>query len=519
MALVDNIRDNTNTIMHGTEILSDYLEQLRAAAMFVSGGKKVPELMATSIGADVKIVIASGYNDSHPSLWLRRGSTTSTPSQSPVQRDELSFTDAAGAVFDYMPYNRMVNIDDLGATRGSTVDSWPTIDMCLRKAPTGYRVTGGGSAYRHNKPIAIRTGDILDFGEHLYCDFYYGGGVLTAAEAPDATTPAGVGMTSVFSGKSIPFIFVHTDAQYVRRAVVRGIYSTKIASATAPAYSVYAPFLNQCHIEGCQFVGFTTAGVDGRNWYTCGFREVFFTGGTGAAVGINVTPITNGLGSGTSNTFDRVGILECQRSWLLTEMNYSNWISCYSEGTATQYAMDLTRCHEVQVTGYGIENLRAVSGNGQLFRLTDTQATITGLGASFNVNLQGTSAFLIRSTNSTIAGQVVPPSNVRIQDVLVNMAAGVTSWQWWLITDTNGAVSEVDINGLHSIGTVVTPVASIPNKKTIYRGVQGQVESIYIGAEWDCPARFANIRMFSNGAGLWQKANSDPTSASDGVAM
>lgn len=519
MALVDNVRDNTLTIMHGDSILSDYLDQLHAAAMFVTGGKKVPELMLTSIGPDVRMVIASGYNVDHPSLWLRRVGASGTPSQSPVQRDELSFTDTTGAVFDYMPYNRMVNIDDLGATRGNTVDSWPTIDMCLRKAPTGYRVTGGGSSYRHDKPIAIRTGDILDFGEHLYCDFYYGGGVLTTLDAPDAATPAGVGMTSVFAGKTIPFIFVHTAGQYVRRAVVRGIYSTKVASVTAPSYSVYAPFLNQCHVEGCQFVGFTVAGVDGRNWYTCGFREVFFTGGTGAAVGINVTPITNGLGSGTSNTFDRVGVLDCQRSWLLTEMNYSNFFSCYSEGTATQYAMDLTRCHQVQILGYGIENLKAVGNSGQLFRITDTQCSIIGNGASFNVNLQGTSAFLIRSTNSTVAGQVVPPSNVRIQDVLINMAAGVTSWQWWLATDTNGAISEIDINGLHVLGAAVAPVASVPTRKTMYRGVDGQVESVYMGAEWQTPVRFANIRMWSDGAVLRQKANSDPTSGSDGVAM
>ncbi|HHU4047432.1 TPA: hypothetical protein ACUB6H_003059 [Enterobacter cloacae] len=180
----------------------------------------------------------------------------------------------------------------------------------------------------------------------------------------------------------------------------------KNASNASSAYAIYCPFGNAIDLKNVWSIG-GLVGFDARNIYTYSLNGCYFAAPIGVigTVGINVTPIQNGLGSGTSGTFEgsfeRVGIVGYKYSWILTEMNYTSLTICYSEDLRTRYAFSIARCNGVNINTYGIENLTVVSGDGRLCAIVDSQVTFNGLQASYNINLSGVSAITV-SGNSQV---------------------------------------------------------------------------------------------------------------------
>ncbi len=175
--------------------------------------------------------------------------------------------------------------------------------------------------------------------------------------------------------------------------------------------------------------------------------------------------------------------------------------SCYSEDTRTRYALFLTRCNGLNINTYGIENLTVVSGDGRLAAIVDSQVSINGLQASYNINLSGVSAI-------TVTGN----SQVTINDPFVS---AVGSAYVPLQTDNT---SRVRMYGFKSIGP--TPLANVIGSQTIIYADQGRTECVNFPGNWNGGfIRIGAIRMWDDGTGIRIKRGTDPSSVSDGTPL
>ncbi|MCE2009664.1 MULTISPECIES: hypothetical protein [Enterobacter] len=414
-------------------------------------------------------------------------------------------TDANGSVWYLDISNGEVCFDSIGAkgTGLTADDDWSYLELALKNAEQGTNrvVRGNKSAYYFSKPILMKTGRHLEFNAKFGVDITYGGQLLSSTDAPNATTPVGVDYTSTFSDKQAQIVVAHTAGQFARYWSVKNCY-IKNASSASSAYGIYCPFGNAFDLKSVWSVG-GLVGFDARNIYTYSFSGCYFSAPTGitGTVGVNVTPIQNGLGSGTSGTFERIGIVGYKYSWIFTEMNYTSMTSCYSEDTRTRYALFLTRCNGMNINTYGIENLTVVSGDGRLVDIVDSQASINGLQASYNINLSGVSAI-------TVTGN----SQVTINDPFV---VAVGSAYVPLQTDNT---SHVRMYGFKSTGP--TPLANILGLQTVMYADQGRNECVNFPGNWNGGfLRIGAIRLWDDGTGLRIKRGTDPLSVSDGTAL
>lgn len=466
----------------------------------------VTALMASSLAPQIKVVRTSGYYDifGKRDIWVR-SAETATSSQTPLQLNKLAVSDATGAVWYLDISNGEVCFDSIGAkgTGLTADDDWSYLELALKNAEQGTNrvVRGNKSAYYFSKPILMKTGRHLEFNAKFGVDINYGGQLLSSTDAPNATTPVGVGYTSTFSDKQAQIVVAHTAGQFARYWSVKNCY-IKNASSASSAYGIYCPFGNAFDLKSVWSVG-GLVGFDARNIYTYSFSGCYFAAPAGitGTVGVNVTPIQNGLGSGTSGTFERIGIVGYKYSWIFTEMNYTSMTSCYSEDTRTRYALFLTRCNGMNINTYGVENLTVVSGDGRLAAIVDSQVSINGLQASYNINLSGVSAI-------TVTGN----SQVTINDPFV---VAVGSAYVPLQTDNT---SRVRMYGFKSTGP--TPLANITGVQTIIYADQGRTECVNFPGNWNGGLiRIGSVRLWDDGTGLRIKRGTDPSSISDGTAL
>lgn len=466
----------------------------------------VTALIASSLAPQIKVVRTSGYYDifGKRDIWVR-SAETATSSQTPLQLNKLAVSDATGAVWYLDISNGEVCFDSLGAkgTGLDTDDDWSYLELAFKNAEQGANrvVRGNKSSYYFSKPILIKTGRHLEFNAKFGVDITYGGQLLTSTDAPNATTPVGNGFTSKFSDKQAQIVVAHTAGQFARYWSVKNCY-IKNASSASSAYGIYCPFGNAFDLESVWSIG-GLVGFDARNIYTYSFSGCYFAAPTGiiGTVGVNVTPIQNGLGSGTSGTFERIGIVGYKYSWIFTEMNYTSMTSCYSEDTRTRYALFLTRCNGMNINTYGIENLTVVSGDGRLAAIVDSQVSINGLQASYNINLSGVSAI-------TVTGN----SQVTINDPFV---VAVGSAYVPLQTDNT---SRVRMYGFKSTGP--TPLANILGLQTVIYADQGRTECVNFPGNWNGGfLRIGAVRLWDDGTGLRIKRGTDPSSISDGTSL
>lgn len=470
----------------------------------------VQDLIASSIPSQIKEVIIDGYYDTggKRDIWIR-STETASPSQTPLQLNKLAVSDALGSVWYLDISSGNIYIDSIGAKGDGTTDDWYHLELCFKNAEQGSNrvVKGNARQYYFSKPILLKTGRHLEFTVPSGLNIYYGGDVLTESDAPSAQTPAGTGFTSVFAGKKAQVIVAHAASDFARLFSLKNCYITNKAGVATPDYGVYCPFGNQFSFDGVQFSA-VMLGIDSRNLYTGSFRNVFFSAPNGVmgTVGVNITPISNGLGSGTSLVFENVGVLGFRYSYFVNEMNYSTWISCYTEGALTRRAGQFTRCNGISLISYGIENLTAVAGDGRLFSFIDSQADVIQLQASFNINLAGTSAITVTSTLTAGISQV------NISGMYITaVGAAYTPVQ----TDDS---SQVRVFGIKYAGT--TPTASIYGKNTVVMGEQGSAFALKVGGQWDGGRlEVGTARLWDNAGQLRVKYGSNPTSATDGVAL
>lgn len=364
----------------------------------------VTALMASSLPSQIKVVRTSGYYDifGKSDIWVR-SAETATASQNPLQLNKLAVTDANGSVWYLDISSGHIYIDSIGAKGDGTTDDWYHLELCFKNAEQGSNrvVKGNARQYFFSKPILMKTGRHLEFNAKFGLNLTYGGQLLSPTDAPNATTPAGVGFTSTFSDKKAQVVVAHTDNKYASYWSLKNFYMQNVSNA-ASDYGIYCPFANNFEIESVWFVG-GMIGMDSRNIYAYSMMATYFSAPAGimGTVGINVTPITNGLGSGTSGTCVGVGVTNYNYSWFINEMNYTTLTSCYSEGSLTRYAFSLSRCNGLNINTYGIENLTAVAGDGRLAAIVDSQISINGIQASFNINLSAATAISV-SGNSQV---------------------------------------------------------------------------------------------------------------------
>lgn len=466
----------------------------------------VTALMASGLAPQIKVVRTSGYYDifGKRDIWVR-SAETATPSQTPLQLNKLAVSDATGAVWYLDISNGEVCFDSLGAkgTGLTADDDWSYLELALKNAEQGTNrvVRGNKSAYYFSKPILMKTGRHLEFNAKFGVDITYGGQLLSSIDAPNATTPVGVGYTSTFTDKQAQIVVAHTSGQFARYWSIKNCY-IKNASNASSAYAIYCPFGNAFDLKNVWSIG-GLVGFDARNIYTYSLNGCYFAAPTGVtgSVGINVTPIQNGLGSGTSGTFERVGIVGYKYSWILTEMNYTSLTSCYSEDLRTRYAFSIARCNGVNINTYGIENLTVVSGDGRLCAIVDSQVAFNGLQASYNINLSGVSAI-------TVSGN----SQVTINDLFI---VAVGSAYVPLQTDNT---SRVRMFGFKSTGP--TPLANNLGSQTIIYADQGRTECVSFPGNWNGGfLRIGAIRLWDDGTGLRIKRGTDPSNISDGSPL
>jgi hypothetical protein len=464
----------------------------------------VDALRASSLPAQITVVKTSGYSNifGRTEFWKRAG-TTGAASQTPLQLNALSVTDATGAVWNMEVFDHKIYIDSLGAVANGTTDAWDYLELAFKNAGqgTGRVVTGLGPVYLFNKPILMKSGRHLEFDAKFGINLIYGGQFLTETDAPAASTPAGVGYTSTFSDKKAMVVVAHSNSQFANYWSMKNFYMYT-AGNVAVDYGIYCPFANNFEIDSSWFVG-GMIGLDARNLYAYTISGSYFNppNGVMGTVGFNVTPIQNGLGSGTSGTLTRVGISNYRFSWIMIEMNYTTMTSCYSEGSLTRNALTFTRSHGINVNTYGIENLTQVGGEGRLFAATDSQVSVIGLQASFNVNLSGCTAV-------SVAGA----SFVNFYDMFITAVGTAYSP---FVTDST---SRVQVFGFKYTGP--TPAANAIGVKTTLQGIQGQTEVIKFSGDWAGGFMLiGSARIWDNAGQLRVKYGSDPTSATDGAPL
>lgn len=347
----------------------------------------------------------------------------------------------------------------------------------------------------------MKTGRHLEFNAKFGVDITYGGQLLSSTDALNATTPVGSGYASSFSDKQAQIVVAHTAGQFACYWSIKNCYIRNASNASS-SYGVYCPFGNAFDLNNVWSIG-GLVGFDARNVYTYSFSGSYFSapvGVTGTA-GINITPIQNGLGSGTSGTFERVGVVGYKYSFIFTEMNYTSMTSCYSEDIRTRYALFLTRCNGLNINNYGIENLTVVSGEGRLAAIVDSQVSINALQASYNLSLTCVSAI-------TISGN----SQVTINDPFI---VAVGSPYIPLQTDNT---SRVRMFGFKSTGP--TPLANNLGSQTIIYADQGRTECVSFPGNWNGGfLRIGAIRLWDDGTGLRIKRGTDPSNVSDGSPL
>ncbi|HGV9315030.1 TPA: phage head-binding domain-containing protein [Enterobacter hormaechei] len=490
---------DSTVIIAGTEA-----SKISYAATITANMNTVQELIAAHVPDNIGIVITAGYYDvfGKRDVWVR-STEMDLPSKTPIQLNKLSVTDANGSVWNLDISSGYIYIDSIGAKGDGTTDDWYHLELCFKNAEQGTNriVKGNKSAYFFSKPILLKTGRHLEFNAKFGVDITYGGQLLSSTDAPSATTPIGSGFTSTFSDKQAQIVVAHKDGQFARYWSVKNCY-IKNDSGTSSTFGIYCPFGNAFDLEHVWSIGGLT-GFDARNIYTYSFSGCYFAAPVGitGTVGINVTPIQNGLGSGTSGTYERVGIVGYKYSWIFTEMNYTTLTSCYSEDTRTRYALFLTRCNGININTYGIENLTVVSGDGRLAAIADSQISINALQASYNINLSGVSAI-------TVTGN----SQVTINDVFI---VAVGSPYVPLQTDNT---SRVRMFGFKSTGP--TPLVNITGLQTVIYGDQGRTECAKFPGNWNGGfLRIGDVRLWDDGTGLRIKRGTDPANVSDGTAL
>lgn len=494
----------------GSSVLISGTEASKVAfsTNITSAVNTVQELMSSSIPANIDQIFTSGYYNvfGKRDLWIRAG-TTGDPSQTPIQRNSLSVTDASGAVWNLDISSGFIYFDSLGAkgTGISTDDDWYYLELALKNAEQGTNrvVRGYSTAYYFSKPILLKSGRHLEFMAKFGLDITYGGVLLSETDAPAATTPAGFGFTSTFSDKQAQIVVAHSSSKYANYWSIKNCY-IKNAGGVSSSYGIYCPFANNFEVESVWSVG-GMIGFDGRNIYAYSFMACYFSppNSTMGTVGFNVTPIQNGLGSGTSGTFVRVGITNYNFSWFMNEMNYTSLTSCYSEGNLTRKAFSFSRCNGLNINTYGIENLTAVSGDGRIAIVNDSQVSFNGLQASFNINLSAATAI-------SVSGN----SQVTINDLFIASATSATAYST-LVTDNT---SRVRMFGFKYTG--VTPGSNAIGSQTVIYGDPGRTECMAVPGAWNGGfIRIGAVRLWDDGTGLRIKRGGDPGSATDGVPL
>lgn len=490
---------DSTVIIAGTEA-----NKIAYAATITANMNTVQELIAAHVPDNIGIVITAGYYDifGKRDVWVR-STETDLPSKTPIDLNKLAVTDANGSVWYLDLSGGRITVESIGAKADGIFDCWPYFELCLKNAEQGTNrvVTGFGSRYLTNKPLILKTGRHLEFNGDIGVDLIYGGDVLTETEAPSATTPVGVGYTSVFSGKKAQVVVVHRSSDYARHFSIKNAYFSTKSGVTAD-YGVYCPFGNQFEFDSIQFAN-NLIGLDSRDLYTGSFTDTFFSSPNGVmgTVGFNLTPIENGRGSGTSLTFTRVGILNYKHSYILTELNYANFQSCYTEGPLSRYCAVLTRCNGLVFNAYGCERLTAVDGDGRLFAMFDSQVTIVALQASFNINLSGTVG-ISASGNSQVT--ILEPYIVAVGSAYTPFQADNTT--------------RMQVFGFKWSG--VTPGANSLGGQSIIFGEPGRTECMSIPGNWNGGfIRIGSVRLWDDGTGLRIKRGSDPASVSDGTAL
>lgn len=490
---------DSTVIIAGTEA-----SKIAYAATITANMNTVQELMAAHVPNNIGMVITAGYYDifGKRDVWVR-SNETDLPSKTPLQLNKLAVTDANGSVWYLDISSGHIYIDSIGAKGDGTTDDWYHLELCFKNAEQGSNrvVKGNARQYYFSKPILMKTGRHLEFNVKFGLNLTYGGQLLSPTDAPNAATPAGVGFTSTFSDKKAQVVVAHTDNKYASYWSLKNFYMQNLSNA-ASDYGIYCPFANNFEIESAWFVG-GMIGMDSRNIYAYSLMATYFAAPNGVmgTVGINVTPITNGLGSGTSGTCVRVGVTNYNYSWFMNEMNYTTLTSCYSEGSLTRHAFSLNRCNGVNINTYGIENLTQVAGDGRLAAIVDSQVSFNGLQASFNINLSGATAI-------SVSGN----SQVTINDLFI---AAVGTAYAPLVTD---GTSRVRMFGFKYTGP--TPLSNAIGAQTVIYGAPGRTECVSFPGNWDGGfLRIGSVRLWDDGTGLRIKRTGDPGSASDGTPL
>lgn len=471
-------------------------------ADYVAKANTVTAMMQLSIPTEIGVLKTVGYYSIFGSsdTWIRDSSVTGLPpSASPVSLQLPGFTDATGAFFRLL-INNKIYIDSLGA-KGTdiTFDSWPALELAFKNAEqNGIVVSAVGGQYLFSKPMLLKNGRHFEVDTNLGITFRYGNSTLSATDAPNSATPIGGG-TSIFSDKQAHVVVWHPANQYAQFTSLKGAYFVTNGGAQS-TYNVYAPFVTNLQWENVRHVGGNT-GWSSKNIYTSSWTNCAFSPVSGIAgdAGFSITPIVNGLGAGTSLSFDRVIVTNYKQSYFVKELAYSTWKSCASEGSLTRYIGTFTDCLGLDLGEYGCENLTAVGGDGRLLAIINSNMKAS-VKATYNINLASSSAF-------SVAGN----SKVILENPLVNCnTVGYVPF----VTDNTSEVLIInpDLRGANPTINSVGIKTSIVNP----HGLAG----LQIGGAWDGGFMLlGTARIWDNAGQLRVKYGSDPTSATDGAPL
>lgn len=349
-----------------------------------------------SVGSTVSVKgfhsIGLGASD-----WVKTSEIVE-PNKSPVDLGEFAISDAMG--YKYKLIENLANgitIEQLGALPYDNTNPSVRYDLSplwllimkvqKERAPRRVDVRFENRSYYTSKGMLVREWTSFRASGKYGVQMFVGTELYTEEEVPHSSMG---GNTTWYSLQTFQLGVVHDKDTFPRGICVDGI-DFVTASGFHTDYGLYTPYLTDSEIRSCRFVG-NNIGHEIKNIYSNEFDRLLFTARTNTttksgAYSLRAKERSPGIGTGTSNIFNRCGYTDYTLGFLIEGLAYSALITCYTEGTLSESIGVLTKkCLGVSFIQWGCERLKSKQTDIPLFRVSNSIVNVSGLNMTWNID-------------------------------------------------------------------------------------------------------------------------------------
>ncbi|WP_239739630.1 hypothetical protein [Proteus penneri] len=250
-------------------------------------------------------------------------------------------------------------------------------------------------------------------------------------------------------------------------------------------YCLYSKYLTGSELNNCKF-------SDGKiihfsnNMYINKFTNVYYYGHYETrwdigSCGVYCMEPEVGFGGGTTNTWINCGSARCYTGFKITGMNYSNLISCYSEGS-TKICIDFNRCN-INIRSFGVENVN--NENGGMFRFRESNSIVDLIDFAYKNSILSDSLIYCIDNSNVVIGSIVSKS------LLIGDEVGVA----WVQLGSSLTINNSDnfLNKFKKIGDILS--GNIYIDKTFNKKVDVLINGVNSGKTLDVYYKYMGDRF------------------------